>query len=271
MLFKKSGFKRTESSLSWLSGKMIKIGLKGLPAFVIFAVMWIGVFAMHQMLTKNAYFQVARIKVFPSGVLTAGEYEFLEKVTRGKSLFETDLNLLSRVLERNPRVKSAQIARNFPHEIRVFVTPRQPTMQVQVHAQGPYYLLDDDQIVLAELKRPDQELFIVEDYDAKDKIYLPGQKYRNPYFDDVTHLLEFIKSDPIMRKESVSRGGIDRLGNWSVTLTDGTKIKIGRQFKLSTDKRAVIEAILGSSERRNVLYIDARYRDIVVKKKSILG
>ena len=79
----------------------------------------------------------------------------------------------------------------------------------------------------------------------------------------------WIRFDMILRRERITRLAVDRLGNWSIILEDGTKIKVGRDWDFSDSKRAVLKSILTSSDRSAISYIDARFDNVVVKKKPV--
>jgi hypothetical protein len=114
-------------------------------------------------------------------------------------------------------------------------------------------------------------VLILDDFESEKEGYREGQHYRNKYFSKVQHLLDFVQRDQVLAREKTEQVEMDHLGNWSVILSDGTKIKVGKTFEFSSRKRAVLQTILRSSDRNDLLYIDTRYDDILVKKKPLLA
>lgn len=252
--------------LMW-GGKGFKLMLKAIPAFVLIAMIGVLVSGIHKMLHADPYFQISRVTVFPTGVLTNAEYRFLEETTRGRSLLDVDLPKVSEILERNPRVKRAEVKRVFPQELSVVITPRLPLVQVQFGGKGEYFQIARDQVLVAKQMSPDPELIILEDYSNEKKSPLVGRIYQNKHFFNLTEVLNFIANDPLFQGERVTRLAIDQLGNWSIILSDGVEIKVGKELRLSERQRLVLKALLQSSERAGLAYVDARRPDVVVKRK----
>lgn len=241
---------------------------KALPWGMAFG--FIGFFSLgvKQMLHANPYFQVEMIKVFPSGVLTESELRFLEAETRGRSLLEVDLKEISRRLERNPKVKRAEVVRSLPKQLSIFIATRFPFIQVKLKEEGPYYLVASDQLVLSGQISPRPDLLILEDFGASKKSYTVGSLYENRDFYLLFDLLEALKSDPVLAEQNISKLSMDQLGNLTLVLQDGIELRIGRVLNLSENARAVLNSLLSSETRNQILYVDLRYRDMIVKKKS---
>ena len=242
-------------------GRLVPFGITaGIIGF-----MFINVRAM---LYADPYFQASQITVFPSGVLNDPELRFLEREVRGKSLIEINLKAISQSLERNPNVKRAEVDRIFPDQLNIFLTTRLPFIQVQLKQGGPYYLIASDQLILGIENEPRADLMALEDFSSERKTYSAGTLYSNKYFQNLFGIFQSLTLDPLLRTEAISKLAIDPAGNVSIVLKDGIELRAGGRLMLSDATRAVLNSLLKSESRSDILYIDIRYRDIIVKKKS---
>lgn len=255
------GFKKAIFGLSALLGK-------GLPWGLAFGLVGLLSLSVKQMLHADPYFQVELIKVFPSGVLTGSEHQFLEAQTRGRSLFDINLKEISRHLERNPKVKRAEAVRALPKQLSIFIATRSPFIQIQLKEGGSYYLAASDQLVLSAQSSPRPDLAVLEDFGSAKKSYSVGSLYQNKDFYLLFDLLEALKTDPLLGKQNVSRLSRDQLGNLTLIFQDGIELKIGKSVSFPESARAVLRSLLSSEDRNQILYIDLRYRDMIIKKKS---
>ena len=245
--------------------------LKALPSAILVGSISFIVFGVRQMLHADPYFQVGRVTVFPSGILTPSEYQFLEQRSQGRSLLEIDLKYVSQNLERNPKVRRAEIMRQLPNELHVLLTVRLPFIQVQFKQGGPYYSVADDQLILSIQDSPRPDLMILEDFTSEKKAYAAGTLYQNKHFDRLARIFESVKADPILSAENISQLAMDQLGNMTLILKDGIELKVGNEIVLSESSRVVLGSLLKSGERNRILYLDLRYRDIIVKRKPQAG
>jgi cell division septal protein FtsQ len=259
----------------WSTKRFKKVG-RGFLALLWKTLPWgfafglIGFFSLNvkHMLHADPYFQVEVIKVFPSGVLTESEHQFLEAQTRGRSLFDINLKEISRHLERNPKVKRAEAVRSLPKQLRIFIATRSPFIQIQLKEGGPYYLAASDQLVLSVQSSPRPDLAVLEDFGSAKKSYSVGSLYQNKDFYLLFDLLETLKTDPLLGKQNVSKLRMDQLGNLTLILQDGIELRFGRSVSLSESARVVLRSLLNSEDRNEILYMDLRYRDMIIKKKS---
>ena len=238
------------------------------PMISTVAIVWFFVLGVRHTLHADPYFRVERIRVFPSGILTEAEHQFLETKIQGKSLAELDLKQISRSLERNPKVVRAQTIRELPRELRIMLVTRTPFIQVQFGSTGPYYLVGSDQVILSRQDSPNPEVMVLEDLSAKQTKYSVGTLYQNKYFDELNEVFDLIRTDPALQDETILKLSMDQLGNVTLILKDGIELKIGKQFALSEKMRLALNTFLSSTERANIVYLDIRYHDVIVRKKS---
>ena len=251
-----------------LEDRALTLLSKALPAGIIFGIVISLFLSVRQMLYADPYFQVARITVFPSSVLTSSEYDFLERQAAGKSLLEMRLKELSQILERNPKVKRAEVVRQLPNQLQIYLTLRQPFIQVQMKDGGPYYLVADDQFILSAQDSPKPNLVTLQDFTGGKRVYGPGMLYENRYFKLLSSNFQAIKSEPLLAAENITLIAMDQLGHVTLILHDGVELRAGNEISLSDAGRTVLATLLKSEERSQILYIDLRYRDIIVKKRS---
>ena len=246
-----------------------RFALRGLPFGIVFGLAYFIFLNARNMVHADPYFQVEKVTVFPSGVLTNLELKFLEEEARGKSLLDIDLKKISRNLERNPRIRRAEVNRNLPHEVNVLLQTRAPLLEIQSQPGGKFYVIADDQIILAHLDSPKPNMMVLEDFTSKQKSFSIGTLYPNGHFRSIISFLDALKSDPIFNRETVSKMSIDQIGNINLLLSDGIELKMGKEVPTSEGVRAVLSSLLRSvRERSQILYLDLRYRDIIVKRKT---
>jgi len=225
-------------------------------------------FGVRQMLHADPYFQVEKITVFPAGILSEAELHFLEVKTKGKSLIDINLKELSQNLERNPNVERAEVVRILPKQLNIYVMKRLPMLQIQLRPDGPYYFISNDQLVTAIQEQARPDLLVLEDYGSPKKNYSVGMLYQNPHFASLRSILNSIRNEPIFRRELLTKLTTDNMGNVSLFLKDGLELKMGKQLNLSEGAQMALNSVLKSQERNEMLYLDLRYRDIIVKKKN---
>ncbi len=241
---------------------------KGLPFSVASFLILFLFFGVRQMLHADPYFQIEKITVFPAGILSEAELHFLESKTKGKSLLEINLKELSQNLERNPKVERAEVIRVLPKELNVHLIKRLPMLQVQLKPDGPYYLISSDQIVTGINRQARPDLLALEDYHSNQKSYSVGMLYQNPNFESLRNIFMSIQNEISLRTENLIKTTTDGMGNVSLFLKDGLELKVGKQFNLSPAVQMVLGSLLKSKERSEYLYLDLRFRDIIVKKKT---
>jgi cell division septal protein FtsQ len=249
------------------AGFCLRAALKAAPFAIFVTIAWLLSSNIKSMLYANPYFSVGAITVYPSGVLTHLEIEYLEEVTDGKSLMEIDLAEISKALERNPRIKQGAVTRIFPDRIAVRIHLRDPVVQVQFSEKGLYYLVGPDRVIIDTSANPNPQLTIFEDFKTNDNEYSLGSYYRQKKFKQLIELLDLMYSDEIFQRETITRISLDQLHNWKLVLGDAVVIMLGKEVRLSEEKRQLLSSILVSDERKDLIYIDARYHDIVVRRK----
>ncbi len=225
-------------------------------------------FGVRQMLHADPFFQIEKITVFPAGILNASELHFLEVKTKGKSLLEINLKELSQNLERNPKVERAEVVRILPRELNVYLIKRIPMLQVQTKPNGPYYLISKDQVITAINKQARPDILILEDHNASQKKYSVGMLYQNSNFESLHNIFILIQNETSLRKENLIKMTTDQMGNISLFLKDGLELKVGKELNLSPAAQMVLGSLLKSKDRSGYLYLDLRYRDIIIKKKT---
>lgn len=243
----------------WVFKLTLPVAILGLGAGIFFGV--------RRGLYVDPYFQIERVSVFPTSLISAAEHRSLDAGLRGKNLLQVDLGAISRKLEQNPGVKRAEIVRSFPNQIKIFLTPRTSLVQVQSVSRGPYYSVSEDRVIVSvsQVSRPG--FTIIEDFSGGRKSYVRGMIYQNPYFPEWEHFFNWFYQDPVLKTEAVNRFSVDRLGNMTAVLADGIELRFGRIPGLQGNAGAVLRRLLHSEERKQILYLDLRYQDVIVKQK----
>lgn len=256
-------FTKLGKVLSWLVGFFSRL----IPAVLILGFVFLIYTGIQGVLYKDPYFQVGKVTVFPSGILNEAEYQYLENETRGKSLLVINLRKISQNLMRNTQIKKAEVQRQFPNILKIFLVTRNPLFQVQLRKGGGYYLIGGDQVVLSENRIPKPDFIVVEDYGSGKKSYVTGSLYQNKYFNRIAEMLDWVKVDPIWSREVIAKISVDPLGNFIFVLNDGIELRLGKNPLVAEGKRSALEKLLKSNERAELLYLDLRYQDIIVRKR----
>lgn len=243
----------------WFFRILMPVGLLGLGTAVFLGV--------RGRLYADPYFQIERISVYPPHLLSEADERFLTSELSRKNLLRVNLRAISRALEKNPGIQRAEAVRSFPDQLKVFLTPRTPFVQVQNTARGPYYFVSEDRIIVSVSKTPGRGFRTVEDFWMGKKSYAPGMVYPNPYFAEWKRFFDWFDRDPILKSEAPSRFSVDHLGNMTAVLKDGIELRFGRFPGFQGDAAAILRPLLRSEERKKILYFDFRYQDVIVKKK----
>ncbi len=238
---------------------LVPVGLLGLGTAVFLGV--------RGRLYADPYFQIERVSVYPHHLLSGAEQRFLESALQRKNLFRVDLSAISRELEKNPAIQRAEVIRAFPDQLKVFLTPRIPFVQVRNAPRGPTYFVSEDRIIVSVSKAPNHSFRVVEDFGRGKKSYTAGMVYPSPYFAEWRRFFEWFEQDPLLKSEPVSRFSVDHLGNMTAVLRDGIELRFGRFPGFQENASAILRPLLRSEEREKVLYVDFRYQDVIVKKK----
>jgi len=253
--------KKWSRNLSAIVWKTLPFGIASFCILFLF-------FGVRQMLHADPFFQIEKITVFPAGILSSSELQFLEMKTKGKSLMEINLKELSKNLERNPKVERAEVVRILPKQLNVYLIKRMPMLQVQTRSGGAYYMISKDQVITAIHKQARPDILVLEDHNASQKKYSVGMLYQNSNFESLRNLFILIQNEPALRKENLIKMTTDQMGNISLFLKDGLELKVGKELNLSPAAQMVLGSLLKSKSRSEYLYLDLRYRDIIIKKKT---
>lgn len=241
---------------------------KGLPLGIASFLILFLFFGVRQMLHADPYFQIERITVFPSGILNQAELRFLEAKAKGKSLLGINLKELSHSLERNSKIERAEVVRVLPKQLNVYLIKRMPMLQVQFKRNGSFFLISSDQVVTAINNQSRPDLLILEDYQSSKKTYSVGMLYQNSNFELLRNIFMSIQNVPCLRNENLIKMTTNSTGNISLFLKDGLELKMGKELNLSEASQMVLGSLLKSRDRSEYLYLDLRYRDIILKKKT---
>ena len=266
----------TRVRFKWVRGRSIKrffrifrsYGKRILPLTLLVFVGFALFFGIRGAIQADPYFKVERVSVYPSGVLSNAEYKLLEHTILGKNFFSVNLQPLSRQLEKNLMVKKAEVVRALPNEVKIFLTERKPIFEVQLKLKGVFYGIADDRVVVEAKDRPKRGLLVVHDYDSVANQYQVGSFYDEDRYLLILGLLKKLREMAVLQEERVIGAKIDRMGGICLILADGVEIILGKRIELSDNLKTVLGSLLGSSERRNIRYIDLRYQDVIVKRKS---
>jgi len=225
-------------------------------------------FWVRQALYADPYFGIDTVRIFPRGILSESEYTRIEKASIGKNLLTFNLDSLSSLIELNPKVKRATVIRQLPNELDIYMVPRKPELQLQVAPRGNFYLLGTDNTVMAINEDPDPKHILLMDYHYPQKKLSLFEKYQPKARLLIERVLETWPTSEATKREVMQRMSLDHLGNLSVHLLNGPELIFGESGVDHFRKLEAVRHLLEGAERQNLVYIDLRYADVVIKKRS---
>ena len=92
--------------------------------------------------------------------------------------------------------------------------------------------------------------------------------YQNSNFELLRNIFMSIQNVPCLRNENLIKMTTNSTGNISLFLKDGLELKMGKELNLSEASQMVLGSLLKSRDRSEYLYLDLRYLDIILKKKT---
>lgn len=240
---------------------------KSIPTLLIAAVFYFSFFSVKDLLSADAYFQVATLKIFPRGILSDQEYQALEQRATGLNILKADLRKIRAMIEMNPKVKQADVIRKLPNELEILLTPRKPAMQLKGALRGLFYTLGEDGVVMSSSETRDLSLIELTHLDYSTRNLKPLDRYSDPAWYKLEGILEFLRKNDATKREKIDRIQVDKMGNFTISFIGGLDIVLRDTSDLTTQKMIALGNLLASEERNLIAYIDLRHIDLILKYK----
>ena len=141
-------------------------------------------------------------------------------------------------------------------------------IQLQVVERGPFYLLSDDGTVMGVNTQPELHYVLLSHYSYREKKLSLFDRYQPRPWWVVNEILEKWPQNEITKNETIHRISIDHLGSISIFLANGPELLMGEGGAEQLKKLSVVKSLFSGSERGELVYIDLRFSDVIVKKKN---
>jgi len=267
---KRSGRGKSKNIIVSFFDKIISLCIfiwKSVPVLIIAGIFYFSFFSVKDLLSADAYFQIASLKIFPRGILTEQEYQALERRSTGVNLLKADLRKLTAMIEKNPKVRQASVIRKLPNELEIFLTPRKAARQLKTSPRGAYYTLGEDGIVMAVSDVRDPALLQLLHFDYPVKKFALLDRYQDAALRKLDSVINALSQNDATKKEKISTVSVDKTGSFSVAFSDGVEILLRDTGDLTNQKMMALGNLLQSEERQLIAYIDLRHLDIILKYK----
>ncbi len=251
------GFFRLVSQGILKAGPVILMGIVG------FGIFW----SIRENLYADSGFLVQRLEVSPEGAFSRERMGELEKLYLNQNLFTVSPRKVSRQLLQDPRIREARVTRAFPRTLKIEVLDRNTFAEVQLSAQGPYYLIAEDGIVLGVEIGRNPALRFIEAFDSQTPPLVKGKRFNDSGFKEMVALIRAWTRHPLGRSEKIERIRLDHLGNVSLALEKGPELRFGRDPLKKLNTLDSLISLLRGPDRNQIIYIELQYQDLIVKKK----
>lgn len=198
--------------------------------------------ALNEMVYSNPAFQIRQLDVQTDGIIMPEQLVRWSGVRIGENLMELDLTRVKRELELNPAIQAVSVERILPGTLRVRVSEREPTAQVNVPRprQGGgieigVFHLDPDGFVMLPLEprycsvppaqAGDQTLPII--YGLNPNDLQAGKRVQTPQLRAALSLIEAFVESPMAGLVDIKRIDIASPEVLTATTGQGSEITFG--------------------------------------------
>lgn len=241
--------------------------LKIIPLVVVLS-LGMGLFiGVKNALYADSNLAIQNIVVEPPDSLSRSTLQDLETRYLGKNILTVDIERLSGQLEKDPRIKTAEVNRKFPVDLKIEIQERRPVAQIRFSSKGKYGLVSEDGVILDVLDVFNPGFVLIEAFHYDRSQPVTGFQIEQKSFLEAVRFLKAFWNHPLSSSESITQITIDRIGQVSMMLGKGPSIRLGRQ---AADRLSGVEKImplLRSDERNKIEYIDLQYENVIVKRK----
>ncbi|HWJ83313.1 MAG TPA: FtsQ-type POTRA domain-containing protein [Nocardioides sp.] len=211
-------FARRQWARRWLTWRYVlaAVLVAGLVGFTVYSVYF------------SPWLRVEGAEVTGNSLLTEAEILDTADVPEGGALARVDLDAIAVRVRSLPAVKSVDVSRKWPHDVRIDVTEREP---VAVVARGGGYVdLDEDGVTFGRFARPPAGLPRVE----------TGPDAEPSALEEAAHVVAALPDEVSALVDHVQVDTVDQI---LLVLKDGRQVKWG-SAEQSDEKAKVLLALL---------------------------
>lgn len=213
-------------------------------------------------------FSIQKIEIVPEGALAPEQRSELERLYLSKNLFRVTLGDVKRTVEKDPKIKKARVVREFPKTLRIEIGERKAFAQVQINSQNLFYWVAEDGIVLNRETKRNKELIYIDASEIETTEAQVAKELRLRGLKEAMGLTKMFWSHTLARSEKIEHIRLDHLGNVSIALVNGPELRFGSQPSRKFQRVENIIPLIQGEERKQIVYIDLQYQDLIVKKKT---
>ncbi|MBC2850766.1 FtsQ-type POTRA domain-containing protein [Cetobacterium sp. 8H] len=197
------------------------------------------------------FFNVSKVQINDVSKSLQDDLERIKIDLLNKNVNDLNLKELEEKISKDARVKKVEISKQKLNEITIDVTEKESSYYVQY--KNRIYSMDSEGTIfgmLEEYPRKSMPILLIKSEDEKIK------------------LLEIIqKLKELDLKEEISQIHMDNKNLIYIVLRDGTRVKT--QTEVSKKKYEIVMNLYKELiKTKNIEYIDARFKDILIKEKE---
>jgi cell division septal protein FtsQ len=206
------------------------------------------------------------IQVFPPDSLPVSKLESLQKKWLGKNTSQIDLLAISRDLELDHRVLSADVRRKLPDHLEVHVERRRPFAYVHFGRKGRWAMISRDAVVIDVVPKPASGLYVVESDELANQIPKFGMRLSKNML-GLVRMTDAFSKHPVSQTEKIT--AIAMLPNDSAVLVLGELfIKVNLNDANPEQTFSKYQYLLETETRAMIEYVDLRFNRVILKRKA---
>jgi len=219
--------------------------------------------ASYLFLRNSHYFKITAIEVIDRSNAADVDVGSFSRLYMGRSIFDVDIDSLSsRIKTEYPVIKEAVVKRVLPDCLQIDIIPRIPVAKIKARE---YFPIDRAGMVLSpEIKCGKLPIITGLSSWRKPKV---GEKMRDKGLANTFLLLDAFKESSVLEDYSVATIDASNYRNLSFYLEDGIEVKIGGEDFSKRLKKFKTTLANPDLDKRNIKYIDLRFRDVVIGPK----
>jgi len=248
-----------------IKSRLLILLVGGLTVTFIVAIATLGI-STYKHLQASDYFFIKSSEIeWLNEPLSKKTYEKLLDTGIGENIFRFDISSArDQMLTAYPELRDVWIVRTFPDQLSLRIDPRVPVAQA---GDSSYYLVDDEGIVLTEMRDMIEEGLPVIEGVGWRFFRSIGTKEDSRNMQNALLLLREIKKTRFIRAHTLMKIDVSDRRNVSFYIEDGLEIKIGdSNFKTRLDALDGALASINIDDDR-VKYVDLRFDDVVLGTK----
>lgn len=264
--------KKSKAPLTWklIQGavRLLTQGIFKAGPLLLFGAVGFGIFwGIRENLYADPGFLIQSVEVISTKGVSGEKIASMQKLYLNKNLFRISPSEVVKVAQQDPQVREARVTRLFPHTLKIEMMDRTVFGQVQFVPENVFYSVAEDGIVLGIESSRNLRLPLIEFLEGSSPVE-NGKRLLLPGFKEAVNLTRAFSRHPLARIEQVDKIRLDHLGNVSLVLKNGPELRFGRTPSKRLSQLNSLGGLLAGPERKDLVYIDLQFDDLIVRKKN---